>query len=330
MVAKDWLRGTLTGTWAIDATDASGTYLLDVRNRNWHEAWIKMLDMDITWLPPVRESSEIVGEMVKGPTVFRGLPVVTGAGDQAASAVGSGLQPSELGLSLGTSGVLFWVLDRFSLPPHPSVHAFCHAEPHSWHWMTVTQAAGLSVRWLRDVIYSGADYASIDQEAAQVSPGSDGVLFLPYLSGERAPIRQPNARGVFFGLDSQHTRPQLARAVLEGVAYSQRHCWDTMKGNSDGMRPSRVVLTGGGSRSGLWSQLVADVLALPVLVTEDPGAAVGAAWLARNALMGDVAAYPRRTIAEREPNSLTAGEYEDVYARYRRIVAHMDLLWGSR
>lgn len=328
-VAKDWLRGIMTETHASDVSDASGTYLLDVRRRQWHIEWIQRLGIDPAWVPPVAESHDIVGEMRVGPSSIQGVPVVAGAGDQAAGAVGMGLSKYELGLSLGTSGVLFWLLDQFMPPPDPSIHAFCHAETDTWHWMSVTQAAGLSVRWLRDVVYGAGDYGLIDHEASTVSPGAEGLMFLPYLSGERSPIRQPNARAVFYGLGAGHGRANMARAVLEGVAYSIRHCWDVMSG-SHNLNPSCVVLTGGGSRSELWSQMMADVLELPVEVSDNPGAAVGAAWLARNAILGRRDAFPRRTLAVREPQRKASEGYQGYYARYRALVDVLTTLWADQ
>lgn len=327
-VAKDWVRFTLTGEWATDVTDASGTYVFNVAKRQWAYNFMDALQIPSEWWSRAAESDQVVGTVRYGPECFRGVPVGAGAGDQAASAIGTGLEAGELGLSLGTSGVLFWILERFVPPPDPSVHCFCHAQRGAWHWMTVTQSAALSMRWLRDRFYPSQPYAAIDEEASSIPVGSKGLLFWPYLNGERAPIMQPGARGGFSGLSMTHGRAHLARAVLEGVAFSQKHCVLAMNERGD-VRPRQVVMTGGGSQSVLWSHMMADVLDCPVAVSDDPGAAVGAAWLARNAVHKVNDRYPRAAVAVREPNSEAVERYAEAFQRYRAVVERLVPIWDS-
>ncbi len=326
-VAKDWMRFRLTRQWGSEVSDASGTYLLNVKNRQWATDFMTSLDISPDWWGPVSESIHVAGTMQFGPPIFHGLPVVAGAGDQAASAIGTGLGVGELGISLGTSGVLFWPLDHYQLPPHPSIHAFCHAEQETWHWMSVTQSAALSLRWLRDQFYAGEPYALLDKDAADSPPGSDGLIFLPYLNGERAPIMQPHARGGFLGISSTHRRAHFARAVLEGVAYSLKHCYTTM--NPQGtMTPRRLIMTGGGAKSSLWTQIVADVMGQEVWVVDDPGAAVGAAWLARLGVLNQVERMPLQNATVVRP-----GFQQDIYstgfARYERLIDRLIPLWAD-
>lgn len=322
-VAKDWLRAHLTGWWGSDVTDASGTYLLDVGRRTWRSEWMAEMAIDSAWWGPVVESPTPVGELTRAPDTLRGVPVVAGAGDQEASAVGSGLGEGDLGLSVGTSGVLFWEVEAYRLPPHPSVHVFCHARPGRWHWMAVTQAAAASLRWLRDALFPDRTYAELDAVAAEAPAGSEGLLFFPYLEGERAPILRPQARGAFVGLTGRHTRAHVVRSVLEGVALSLRHCLEAMRSDTAAVRPRRAVLTGGGARSPLWAHILADVLGLEVAVADDPGAAVGAAWLARWGVDGEASPYPLRVRATFSPGP-ARDLYETMFARYLEVVGALE------
>jgi xylulokinase len=289
---------------------------------------MRELGIDPEWWGPVHESNTVVGELRQGPDALLGTPVVAGAGDQAASAVGTGLGDGDLGISLGTSGVLFWSLPEFRPAPHPSLHVFCHAWPGTWHWMAVTQSAAASLRWYRDTFYPGQSFADVDREAMEVPAGSEDVLFLPYLDGERAPIMQPGARGAFLGLTGRHGRAHLARAVLEGVAYSLRHCLDSMTADS-GVAPRRMILTGGGAKSTLWTQILADVMGAEIVVADDPGAAVGAAWLARDGVGGTHESYPLKSDRTVAPGPDSA-RYHEGYQDFRRTVdALIAGVWGS-
>ncbi|MGZ6616957.1 MAG: xylulokinase, partial [Solirubrobacteraceae bacterium] len=218
---KDYVRLRLCGAHAIDVADASGTLLLDVARRRWSDDMLEALRLDRAWLPTVLESPEVSCETADG------VPVAAGAGDQAAGALGVGVdRPGPLSVVLGTSGVVFAALDAFAADPEARVHAFCHAVPGAWHAMGVMLSAAGSLRWLRDTVASGVGYDALVAEAAQWPPGSEGLLFAPYLAGERTPHADPDARGAFTGLSVRHDRGALVRAVLEGVAYGLRDSLD--------------------------------------------------------------------------------------------------------
>ena len=280
LLPKDYLRFRLTGERASEVSDASGTLLFDVARRTWSAPLLELLEIDPALLPVVRESPEVSGALSAAAAAELGLPpgipVVGGGGDQAAGAVGAGIvAPGLVSATIGSSGVVF---AHAAAPARDRrVHSFCHAVPGAWHLMGVTQAAGLSFRWLRERL--GAGYDQLTAEAAAVSPGSDGLLFTPYLMGERTPVLDPDARGTWFGLTYAHGRGHLARSVMEGVAYSLRDCLDVM--GALGVEASEVRAAGGGARSPLWRQVLADVLERPIATLGlDEGPAYGAALLA--------------------------------------------------
>lgn len=328
-VAKDWVRWLLTGTWGTDVTDASGTYLFNVAERRWEPSLVSTLAADPSWLGTVTESSTVVGSMQYGPEIFLGLPVVAGAGDQAASALGTGLKTGDLGISLGTSGVLFWELDQYLTPPDVSVNVFCHARNQSWHWMTVTQAAALSVRWFRDQFYPGQAFSAIDMAAQRSVAGSHGLLFLPFLVGERAPLLNSQATGGFFGVRIGHELIDFARAVLEGVAYSFQHCVVTMNRTGD-IRPKRLVLTGGGAQSAVWTQIIADVLGQPITVTESHGAAAGAALLACLGITGQEIPIGSAPLVVVKPNPERHQLYQERFNTYLSVIGGLTPSWTSQ
>jgi xylulokinase len=294
LLPKDYVRLRLTRERATDVADASGTLLLDVANRRWSDAMLEELDIDKSCLPALYESSEITGrvssEGAAATGLPEGLPVVAGAGDQAAGAVGMGIvRPGAVSATIGTSGVVFAATDRPALDQGGRVHTFCHAIAGRWHVMGVTQAAGLSLRWFRDRFgldchgaSSSADadpYDLLCQEAATAPPGSDGVLWAPYLMGERTPHLDPSARAALVGLAANHTRAHAVRAILEGVAFSLR---DTLTIFSEMRVPVESIrLGGGGARGALWRQIQADIYGREVEILEaEEGAAYGAALLA--------------------------------------------------
>ena len=240
---KDYVRLRLCGAHAIDVADASGTLLLDVARRRWSEEVLEALELDAGWLPAVLESPEASGETADG------VPVAAGAGDQAAGALGVGVdRPGPLSVVLGTSGVVFAALDAFAADPEARVHAFCHAVPGAWHAMGVMLSAAGSLRWLRDTVAPDAGFDTLVAEAAQWSAGTEGLLFAPYLAGERTPHADPDARGAFTGLSVRHDRGALVRAVLEGVAYGLRDSLDLIDELAGGsVELGRV--SGGGARS---------------------------------------------------------------------------------
>lgn len=285
LLPKDYVRFCLSGEYAIDLAEASGTLLLDVSRRRWSEELMDAVGIDQRILPRVFESPEICARVSRGAAELTGLlegtPIVAGAGDQAAGAVGIGLtHPGTAGATIGTSGVVFATTDRPVLDPEGRLHTFCHAIPERWHVMGVTQAAGLSFRWFRDNFSApGEDYSHLTEEAAQAPPGSDGVLWAPYLMGERTPYRDPNIRGGLIGLAAHHTRAHVIRAIMEGVAFSLR---DTFTIFSELEVPvEQIRLSGGGARSPLWRQIQADIYGHSVqTVQTEEGAAFGAALLA--------------------------------------------------
>ena len=310
---KDYVRLRLCGAHAIDVADASGTLLLDVARRRWSDDVLEALGLDHAWLPPVLESPEVSGETTDG------VPVAAGAGDQAAGALGVGVdRPGPLSVVLGTSGVVFAALDAFAADAEARVHAFCHAVPGAWHAMGVMLSAAGSLRWLRDTVASGVGYDALVAEAAQWPPGSEGLLFAPYLAGERTPHADPDARGAFTGLSVRHDRGALVRAVLEGVAYGLRDSLDLVDELAGGsVELGRV--SGGGARSTEWLQIVASVLELPLeRVAVDEGAAFGAAILGGVAAgtWDDVHAAVAATVRPRERIE-PVPEWVDVYRERR-------------
>jgi xylulokinase len=289
MLPKDYVRLRLTGDRATDVADASGMLLFNVIGRRWSDEMMAAGEIDERWLPSVFESPEITGQVSAEGAAVTGLkmgtPVVAGGGDQAAGAVGMGIvRPGAVSATIGTSGVVFAATDRPALDPAGRVHTFCHAVPGRWHVMGVTQAAGLSLRWFRDQFGAGVDdgrdpYDRLCEEAAKVAPGADGVLWAPYLMGERTPHLDPLARAALVGLAASHTRAHIVRAILEGVAFSLR---DSIEIFHEMKVPLETIrLGGGGARSSLWRQIQADVYGMPVEIVEaEEGAAYGAALLA--------------------------------------------------
>lgn len=294
LLPKDYVRFCLTGVLATDVSDASGTNLLNVAERTWSTELLEKLELDPAWFPPLLESCELAGRVTEQAAALTGLaagtPVAAGAADNAASAVGTGtVLPGSVFNTIGTSGVIFAHSDRPAVAAGGRVHTVCAAVPHGWGFMSCTLSAGLALRWYRDQFcaqecleaeQSGVDsYVLLDRKAAAVAPGADGVIFLPYLMGERSPLLDETCRGVFFGLSARHGREHLLRAVMEGVAYSQRACLDVFR--EMGLRPETMKLCGGGAKSPLWRQILADQFQLPVTTmasSESP--TLGAAILA--------------------------------------------------
>ena len=284
LLPKDYVRFRLSGEHAIDVADASGTLLLDVAQRRWSSEMLDAVEIDPRVLPAVFESPAICARVSRDAAALTGIPagtpIVAGAGDQAAGAIGMGItRPGAVSATIGTSGVVFAATDRPATDPKGRLHTFCHAIPGRWHVMGVTQAAGLSLRWFRDLLDAGVSYDQLAADAALVPPGADGVLWAPYLMGERTPHCDPNARAALVGLAASHGRGHVGRAIMEGVAFSLR---DTFTIFSElGLPVDRIRLGGGGSRSALWRQIQADVYGQAVdTATADEGAAYGAAILA--------------------------------------------------
>jgi xylulokinase len=285
LLPKDYVRLRLTGAHALDKADGAGTLLFDLAARDWSEEVLARLDIPAGWLPPTFEGPQVTGVISAAAAALTGLragtPVVAGGGDQAANAVGVGVvSPGTMALSLGTSGVVFAATDRPLFEPQGRVHAFCHAVPGRWHLMSVMLSAAGSLRWFRDALAPGVGFDALVDSAVDVPPGSEGLFFLPYLSGERSPHPDPLARGAFIGLTLTHDRRHLTRAVLEGVAFGLRDGLDLM--TAAGMpAPTRIHASGGGTASPLWRQILADVLDAEIATVETTeGAAYGAGLLA--------------------------------------------------
>jgi xylulokinase len=301
LLPKDYIRLRLTGELAIDVADASGTLLFDVRRRAWSEEVCAALEIPLDWLPRVHESTEIAG-----------------AGDQAAAALGVGIaRPGPVSVVLGTSGVVFSALPAYEHDAQGRLHAFCHAVPDTWHAMGVMLSAAGAAAWLRGVL--AADFAELEGEAAEWAPGCEGLLFAPYLAGERTPHPDPDARGAFVGLSVRHDRGALWRAMLEGVAYGLRDSLELLR--ELGARPGSGRVSGGGARSELWLRILASVLGLPLETTEsEEGSAFGAALLAgvRAGVFADAGDAVTRCVRVQrriEPE----WDYEDGYRRFRLL-----------
>jgi xylulokinase len=284
LLPKDYIRFRLSGDKASDVADSSGTLYFDVRNRNWSYEILDTLGIDRSILPKVYESIEqtgVVSEEGANATGLRpGTPVIAGAGDNAAGAIGAGIvSPGTVGATIGTSGVVFVVTDQPKLDLKGRTHSLCHAIPNRWHMTGVTLAAGFSLKWFRDVFANGATYDELTREAESIMPGADGVIWLPYLMGERTPHMDANARAALIGLTSSHGRGHITRAIMEGVAFSLREAMDIFR--ELGATIDEIRLGGGAATSVLWRHIQADVYGQRVaIIKADEGAAFGAAILA--------------------------------------------------
>jgi xylulokinase len=339
LLPKDYVRYRLSGEYAIDVADASGTLMLDVTHRRWSEELLGIVDIDKTMLPTVFESPEVcarVSSEAEGVTgIAAGTPIVAGAGDQAAGAVGMGItRPGAVSVTLGTSGVVFAATELPSLDPGGRLHTFCHAIPNRWHVMGVTQAAGLSLRWIRDQFCAPAySYAELSKEAASVPPGCDGVLWAPYLMGERTPHLDSSIRAALTGLAASHTRGHVARAVMEGVAFSQRDSFTIFA--ELGVPVNKVRVTGGGARSALWKQIQADVYGHAVeTIAADEGGAYGAALLAGvgTGIWPSVDEACDRYVHGAEvvpPDAPTVAIMDKQYRRYSRMYPALKAIYQS-
>ncbi len=333
LLPKDYVRFRLTGERATDVADASGTLLLDVARRRWSPEVLSATGIDSVLLPLLRESPEVCGRVSASGAEETGLrpetPVVAGAGDQAAGAVGMGIvRPGTVSATIGTSGVVFAATDRPTLDPKGRIHTFCHALPGRWHVMGVTQAAGLSLRWFRDrfgvVTPAHRDpYEQLMLEATAAPPASDGLFWAPYLMGERTPHLDPTARAALIGLTAAHTRAHVIRAILEGVAFSLRDTFNIFRELK--IPVNRIRLGGGGARSVLWRQIQADVYGHAVeVVRAEEGAAYGAAILA-GVGSGNWHSVEEATDAvvqtahELQSDPTNSAILDDAYRTYRRI-----------
>ena len=333
LLPKDYVRYRLSGQYGMDVADASGTLLLDVTNRRWSTEMAHATGIDPRCLPPLFESPDVCAAVSKAGAeatgLLEGTPLVTGAGDQAAGAVGMGIvRPGSVHATIGTSGVVFAATDRPALDPKGRLHTFCHAIPGRWHIMGVTQSAGLSLRWFRDNFGALADdgrdpYERISDEAAAVPPGCDGVLWAPYLMGERTPHLDPEARAALVGLAANHGRGHVARAIMEGVAFSLRDSFSIF--GEMKVPVTTIRLGGGGARSKLWRQIQADVYGHSVeLLQAEEGAAYGGALLAGVGAgvwssVDEACEVSVRVDHEVKPNPATKPLMDQQYEIFRRL-----------
>ena len=284
LLAKDYIRFKLTGKYATEVSDASGMQLLDINTRNWSTELCEKLDVDINKLAKVYESPDVTGYITEEASILTGLPfgipVAGGAGDNAASAIGTAVyKEGSAFTTIGTSGVVFAPTSTPKIDPKGRIHTFCAAVPGTWHVMGVTQASGLSLNWFRINFASDETYQEIDRKCAEIPIGSDRLVYLPYLMGERTPILDSDARGVFFGLSALHTKYHLARAVIEGVSYSLYSCLEVL--SELGISTEDMALCGGGGKSSFWRQMLADIYGTDIKTMESgEGAALGVAILA--------------------------------------------------
>ena len=328
LLPKDYVRYRLTGRFASEVSDASGTSLFDVVNRRWSWEMMDALELDRDLLPDCYESSDITGRISAKAAELTGLavgtPVVGGGGDQAASAVGNGIvEEGIVSCTIGTSGVVFAHMEKVAYDPAGRVHTFCHAVREKWHVMGVTQGAGLSLQWLRNQLFPGVSYDALTAEAATSVAGAQGLFWLPYLMGERTPHLDATIRGGWFGLTAKHTRADLIRAVIEGVSYSLRDCLEIVEGL--GVPVKSVRASGGGAKSEFWRGLLSSIFDRRVVTLEtQEGSAYGAALLA---LVGtgayssvpEVCRAAIRETASVEPNPADASHYGKAHRVYQSM-----------
>lgn len=342
LLPKDYVRFMLTGTYATDVSDASGMQLLDIANRCWSQEVLDKLEIDLGILGTVYESPEIAGfvteEVAEMTGLMAGTPVVAGAGDNAAAAVGTGtVTDGDAFTTIGTSGVVFAHTKEMCVDMSGRVHTFCCAVPGEWHVMGVTQGAGLSMKWFkeqfgRDIMTEAGEkgvsaYDLMSEMAAESGISANRLLFLPYLMGERTPHLDPNARGAFIGLSAIHERKDLIRAVMEGVTYSLKDCLTVLK--EMGVEPQKMLACGGGARSKVWREMMADVYGMPVsVITSDEGPALGAAILAMvgAGIYPDVKTACDKLVKVKETHTDhpdRTKQYEKVYRIYRNLYQHL-------
>jgi xylulokinase len=338
LLPKDYIRFRLTGQFGSEVSDASGTTLFDVVERRWSKEVMSALDFSPDWFPEVHESITISGQLnaaVAGALGLKpGTPVVGGGGDQASGGVGNGIvSPGIVSSTIGSSGVVFAFMEKPARDQKGRVHTFCHAVPQKWHVMGVTQGAGLSLRWLRDQFVAQEvslggflkedAYELLTRQASHARPGCEGLIFLPYLMGERTPHLDANAKGVLFGLTGRHTRADVIRAVLEGVAYSLKDSFEIFK--EMGVPVTQVRASGGGGRSALWRQIQADIFGTEICtVAADEGAAFGAALIAAVGTGGFSSVEQACSAAISltnftQPIAANRNSYQEYYGIYRSL-----------
>jgi len=329
LLPKDYVRYQLTGDYAVDHADGSGMILYDLKKRTWSKELLNILSIPESWLPKTYEGTEVTGVVNARAAELTGLkagtPVVGGGGDQAAQAVGVGaVTPGIVALTLGTSGVVFASTPSPLIQPEGLLHAFCHSVPGTWHFMGVMLSAAGSLRWYRDTFAPGMGYDDLLAPAADIPAGSEGLLFLPYLTGERTPYPDPLARGAFVGLTVRHTKAHITRSVIEGVSFGLRDSMELIKKAGLG-DIKQVRVSGGGARSALWRQMLSDVMDTElVTVNTTEGAAFGAALLAGVGAgtwksVEESCAATIKTMDKTVPDKNTVKVYEQYYRQYTAL-----------
>ena len=338
LLPKDYIRWQLSGEYAADKAGAGGTLMLDLASRTWASVLLKELNIPEAWLPPTYEGTAATGTVSRTCASETGLPegvpIYAGGGDQAAQAVGVGaIHPNTWAITLGTSGVVFAPCEHPRIDSLGRAHAFPHALPETWHMMGVMLSAAGSLQWYRDTFAGDTSYDKLLSEAADVPPGGEGLFFSPYLSGERTPHADPLVRGSFIGLTSRHGRGHLTRAVLEGVAYGLRD--NLLLLRASGLpAPERIRISGGGAKSTLWRQILADIMGYPLNVVEvTEGAAMGTALLAGtgSGIWSSVQEACDTTVSTRELSE--PGKYEsrytDLYKQFRGLYPRLKDFYHS-
>ncbi len=339
MLPKDYVRFKMTGEKATDVSDASGTLLLDVENRKWSKRLLEKVSIDDEILPALYESHEISGTISKecaSETGLKiGIPVVAGAGDNAAGAIGMGIvYPGDTSVTIGTSGVAFTVMNKPKIDLKGRIHSFCHAIPDRWHLTAVTQAAGLSLKWFRDNFGNMESYEDLDAMATDVKTDSDDLLWTPYLMGERAPHLDSNVRASLVGLTTSHTKAHVVRAIMEGVAFSLKDCLEIFKELE--IEVGDILLGGGGASSALWRQIQADVYGRPVKTIDvEEGAAFGVALLAGVGIkhwesIDEACTQTIRLKPATKPNLASVDLYSSRYQSYRKIYPALSELFEKK
>lgn len=328
LLPKDYIRYKLTGEFVTEVSDASGTGALEVGKRDWSNEVLTALNLPLSLFPLVVESDEVIGVTLGGNSLDAGIPVVGGGGDQAAGAVGTGaVEKGVISVSLGTSGVVFTAIDAAKYDSAGSAHTFCHAN-RGYHAMGVMLSCGGALRWYRDTLCTGDSYDAIAARAKTSAPGSGGVTFLPYLSGERCPHNDPGATASFSGLTLGASKADMDRAVFEGITFGLYDCFLLLKGL--GAESTSLRVTSGGSKSPFWVQMIADTFGSPCQRLElDEGPALGAAILAGVGigLWPDVASACRVTIKVRDEISPSGESYSEWHSRYTELYSHLRK-WG--
>lgn len=329
LLPKDYVRYRLTDGFAVDKADGAGMLLFDLKKRDWSSEVLAALEIPLEWLPKTAEGPEITGTITAAAAAATGLkagtPVVGGGGDQAAQAVGVGAVTSGIvALTLGTSGVVFASTPEAYIEPEGRLHAFCHSVPETWHFMGVMLSAAGSLRWYHDTFAANQSYDDLLAPAAEVPAGSEGLLFLPYLTGERTPYPDPLARGAFVGITLRHSMAHTTRAVLEGVAFGLRDSMELIRSAGLGTI-NQVRVSGGGAKSALWRQILADVMGCElVTVNTTEGAAYGAALLAGVGAgtwsnVPEACSATIKTLEQTNPQPVIVSTYEAYYQQYRAL-----------